>query len=201
MASVKTEDDQISTHHSQKQANQRQEDFQAQMWHAGISAAWQTRSNLCHPTLWQHSMHVEKPVHQKSQQLTLLCFISSSTTRRILHSRQTTCCELDMHGEPESGVSSVLGLAQPQLNKTIVLPLSWPNCQGGVELHCTCKGKTLQIGGCWEEAELWFWQKAHSTLSSLRDPACGWSWYQLQNTPRLVFVPIPDQRHHSHCNR
>lgn len=39
---------------------------------------------------------------------------------------------------------------------SMVLPLSWLDCQGGAELHCMCKGKVLQVGGCWEKAELWF---------------------------------------------
>lgn len=113
-ASVRTEDDPISTCHSQKLANQKQ-DFQEQMWDAGVYAAWQTRRNLtvssC-PMTVQHASHRERPVHWKSQQLTLLRFISSSRTRRFLHSLQTVCYKLNVHGKPEKHARSVLGSAQ-----------------------------------------------------------------------------------------
>lgn len=114
-ASVKIEDDHISTHHSEKWAKQMQEDLQEQMWDAGIYATWQTKRDLivssC-PAIAQYALHVEKPVHQKSQQLTLLHPISSSRTGRFLHALQTACYELDMNGKPESHVCSVLGSAK-----------------------------------------------------------------------------------------
>lgn len=131
-ASVKTEDDQISTHHSEKQAKQKQEDLQEQMWDAGIYATWQNKRNLivssC-PVIAQHALHVEKQMHQKFQQLTLLHFISSSRTGRFLHSLQTACYELDMNGKPESRVSSVPSSAKWFCHPTGLI--------AGVEQSCT----------------------------------------------------------------
>lgn len=103
---MKAVEGQIYTCHSQKQVNQNQESSKAQKQGAVVTQPDKPEVILLASCPTNSTVKcLEKAVRRKSQQLTLLHFTSSSITR-FLYSLQDVCCELDVHGKPESHVSS-----------------------------------------------------------------------------------------------